>query len=309
MTKEDLRCSCSPPRTFPVKRKWDFHFQDRHAIFGKMNIVNKAGGRETFELKRVDGVITCPRCNEPFEKKMNLRRHLMREDCLTEKRPEIFNPRPPRATRSQEKGSSRIRNKSNTRNQGTRSSKRQAQKAEEKEMQEEDDDDNDDDDDDDEDEDDEDDEDENENEEDREKEEEEEEVEEEVRENTDDLMEGPYYTEEYPYMFRTTETQDFLHSYNDVPVASTRRPTLAMEFTHDTGSRNGTRGTHNSSSPSSGSISLAEHERVILAMQVAMKKMERIIEIQAGQIERLEDTAADYIVFRDRLASLFGRGE
>lgn len=56
-------------------------------------------------------------------------------------------------------------------------------------------------------------------------------------------------------------------------------------------------------------VSLAEHERVISNMQVTMKKMERIIEIQAGQIERLEDTAADYIVFRDRLASLFGRGE
>lgn len=45
-----------------------------------------------------------------------------------------------------------------------------------------------------------------------------------------------------------------------------------------------------------------------MEMRVNMKKMERIIEIQADQIERLEDTAADYIVFRDRLASLFGTG-
>ncbi|KAG0340901.1 hypothetical protein BG000_010797 [Podila horticola] len=255
MTKEDLRCSCSPPRTFPVKRKWDFHHQDRHAVTGKMNIVNKAGRRETFDLTRVNGVITCPRCSEPFEKKMNLRRHLMREDCMTEKRPEIFNPRPPRASRSQEQGTSKSR-KSGTHSQGVRSSKRQAQKAEERAQEEEEDGDEDDDDDDG-------DEEESEDEGDEEDEDEKdrkEEEEEEYIENTDDLMDNPYYTEGYPYMFRN------------------------------------------------GQVSLAEHERVILEMQFNMKKMQRIIEIQSGQIERLEDTAADYIVFRDRLASLFGTG-
>ncbi|KAG0033155.1 hypothetical protein BGZ81_009242 [Podila clonocystis] len=249
MTKEDLRCSCSPPRTFPVKRKWDFHYQDRHAITGKMNIVNKAGRRETFDLTRVNGVITCPRCSEPFEKKMNLRRHLMREDCMMEKRPEIFNPRPPRATRSQE--STSMSHNAKTANQGIRSSKRQALKAEEKAQKGEDDDYDDD---------------EERSEEEEEEEEEEdeqdrkEEEEEEVVENTDDLIDNPYYTKDYPFMYRNEQ------------------------------------------------VSLAEHERVILEMQVNMKKMERIIEIQAGQIERLEDTAADYMVFRDRLATLFGTG-
>ncbi|KAG0354105.1 hypothetical protein BG005_006754 [Podila minutissima] len=252
MTKDDLRCSCSPPRTFPVKRKWDFHHQDRHAITGKMNIVNKAGQRETFELTRVNGVITCPRCSEPFEKKMNLRRHLMREDCMTEKRPEIFNPRPPRVTRNHEQGTSPSR-ETKTRSQGTRSSKRQALKAEERAQEEEEEDEDDYEEDE-----------EDEEEEDEEEDEDEvdrkEEEEEEVMKNTDDLMDNPYHTEDHPYMFRTER------------------------------------------------VSLAEHERVIMEMRVNMKKMERIIEIQADQIERLEDTAADYIVFRDRLASLFGTG-
>lgn len=116
---------------------------------------------------------------------------------MTEKRPEIFNPRPPRASRSQEQGTSKSR-KTGTHSQGVRSSKRQAQKAEERAQEEEEDGDEDDDDYDG---------DEEENEDERDEEDEDEkdrkeEEEEEYIENTDDLMDNPYYTEDYPYMFR-----------------------------------------------------------------------------------------------------------
>ncbi|KAG0087593.1 hypothetical protein BGZ92_007205 [Podila epicladia] len=227
----------------------------------------------------------------------------MREDCMTGKRPEIFNPRPPRVSHNHEQDTSMSR-KTKTRSQGIRSSKRQALKAEEKAQEGEEDDD---DDYEDEEEDEEEENEENEEEDEDEEDKKEEEEEEDVMIHTDDLTDNPYYAEDYPYMFRTE--QDFALKYDDVPVATTRRPTLAMEFTHDTSSRNGrTLHSASSSSPSAGTVSLAEHERVILEMRVNMKRMERIIEIQADQIERLEDTAADYIVFRDRLASLFGTG-
>ncbi|KAG0343535.1 hypothetical protein BG004_005228 [Podila humilis] len=47
-----------------------------------------------------------------------------------------------------------------------------------------------------------------------------------------------------------------------------------------------------------------EYEQRVTTLEKTIASLERIIDIQARQIERLDDIAADYIVFRESLSAV-----